>query len=276
MKQRRFKLGKVSAGILGLMALAALPAVLGAQTKTGDVVIGAQYVFKSASIEGDIPVRIHMPADYEDGKKAYPVLYMLEIADDFEFASTAADFLAACGRIPGLIVVSVDVDKLSGPPAAMIAFLDKELFPYVERTYRTLSRRVLYGHSGRSFAALFILINRPELFDDFICPGVGLSWPVEAGRFDFSTKMAELLTRAPSFPKTLVLSLGDEKKFFAGVDHFVSVLKEKAPKDFRWTYLQFPEDDHNSTKLKTLYHGLEFIFKPSPAGDPGGARSGSA
>jgi len=258
-------------GLLGLALSAALPAALGAQTRTGDVVIGARYVFKSAAIEGDIPVRIHLPAGYEDGRASYPVLYMLEIADDFTFASTAADFLAACGRIPGLIVVSVDVDKLSGPPAAMIAFLEKDLFPYVEKSFRTRPRRILYGHSGRSFAALFILLNRPELVDDLICPGAGLSWPVEAGRFDFSARMAELLAGKTTFPKTLVLSLGDEKKFFAGVDHFVSILREKAPKDFRWAYWQFPGDDHNSTKLKTLYRGLEFIFKSGPAAVSGGS-----
>lgn len=234
-----------------------------APVETGQVVLGTRYVFKSPSLEGNVPVRIHLPAGYEEGQASYPVLYMLEIADDFNFASTAADFLAACGRVPGLIVVSVDVDKLSGPPASMIAFMEKDLFPFVEGSFRTQPRRLLYGHSGRSFAALYILINRPELFSDLICPGVGLSWPAEPGRFDFAGKMADLLDKDASFPKTLVLSLGDEPKFFAGLDRFTSVLREKAPRDFRWTYLRFPEDEHNSTKLKTLYQGLEFIFKPA-------------
>ncbi len=251
-------------------------AALSAQTKTGNVILGGQYVFKSKSLAGEIPVRIHLPADYEDGKNAYPVLYMLEIANDFSFASTTADFLAACGRIPGLIVVSIDVDKLTGPPAGMIAFLEKDLFPYVENTFRTQPRRVLYGHSGRSFAALFILINRPDMFADFILPGLGLTWPPEAGRLDFAAKISELLDKSASFPKTMVLSLGDEKKFLAGIDHFLSILRAKAPKDFRWVYLPYPDDDHVSTKLKTVYQGLEFIFKPGPAGDPSGEWVGEA
>ncbi len=265
---------RLGAVLLMLTLLGA--AALSAQTKTGEVVFGTRYVFKSESLAGDIPLRIHLPADYDDGKNAYPVLYMLEIANDFNFASTSADFLAACGRIPGLIVVSVDVDKITGPPAGLIAFLEKDLIPYVERTFRTQPRRLLYGHSGRSFAALFILINRPGMFADFILPGVGLTWPVEAGRLDFAAKMSGLLDKLPSFPKTMVLSLGDEKKFFSGVEHFLSVLRRKAPKDFRWTYLQYPDDDHLSTKLKTLYQGLEFIFKPGPAGDPSGEWTGEA
>jgi enterochelin esterase-like enzyme len=243
--------------VLGSLALSSASA----QTKIGDVSIGTKFGFKSAHLDGEIPVRIHLPPAYEDGASRCSVLYLLEIADDFVFASASADFLARCGRIPGLIVVSIDVDNVAGPPQGMIDFMEKELFPYVERTYRTEPRRILYGHSGRSFAALFILLNRPEMFEGYICPGLGLSWPVEQGRMDFSAMAAERFAGLKSLPKSFVFSLGDEEKFFAGIERFISVLKDKAPSDLRWTYLQMPGDDHNSTKLKTLYQGLEFVFK---------------
>lgn len=243
--------------VLGFAALSSASA----QAKIGDVSIGTRFVFRSAHLEGDIPVRIHLPPGYESGASRSPVLYLLDIANDFVFASASADFLAGCGRIPGLIVVSIDVDKLAGPPQGMIGFMEKELFPYVERTYRTEPRRILYGHSGRSFAALFILLNGPGMFEGYICPGLGLSWPVEQGRMDFSAMAAERLAGLKSLPKSFVFSLGDEEKFFAGIERFISVLKDKAPSDLRWTYLQMPGEDHNSTKLKTLYQGLEFVFK---------------
>lgn len=247
--------------VLALIALSSASA----QTRVGDVSIGTRFAFKSAHLEGDIPVRIHLPPGYESGAARYPVLYMLDIAGDFVFASASADFLAACGRIPGLVVVDIDVDKLAGPPQGMIAFIEKELFPYVERTYRTEPRRILYGHSGRSFAALYILLNRPELFEAFICPGLGLTWPVEKGRMDFSAMAAERLAGLKTLPKSFVFSLGNEPKFFAGIERFMAVLKEKAPADLRWEYIPMPGDDHASTKLKTLYQGLEFIFRK---GDP--------
>lgn len=248
------------AAVMVLLALIALSPA-SAQTRIGDVSIGTRFVFKSAHVEGDIPVRIHLPPGCESGASRYPVLYMLDIADDFVFASATADFLAACGRIPGLIVVDIDVDKLAGPPQGMIAFMETELFPYVERTHRTEPRRILYGHSGRSFAALFMLLNKPELFEGYICPGLGLSWPVEKGRMDFSAMAAERLAGLKTLPKSFIFSLGDEPKFFAGVERFMAVLKDKAPSDLRWKYLAMPEDDHASTKLKTLYEGLEFVFR---------------
>jgi enterochelin esterase-like enzyme len=262
---RRRMTGRIGLAGLGLAGFALVLAVgtppgSAAQSKTGEVSIGTKYVFTSAYVKGEIPVRVHLPASPGKGGTPPPVLYLLEIADDFPYASATADFLARCGRIPGLIVVGVDVDKLSGPPQGLIDFLDKELVPFVEKTAGAGPRRLLFGHSGRSFAALFILLNRPDLFEGYICPGLGLTWPLEPGRIDFAALAEARLAKLSSLPKTLVFSLGDEEKFFPGIERFIAVLKAKAPSDFRWTYLRMPGEDHGSTKLKTLYQGLEFIF----------------
>ena len=249
------------AALLGAAVALSAPSTAPCQTKTGDVPIGASYVFRSTHLQGEIPVRIHLPSDYAKGESRYPVLYLLDIANDFVFASASADFLAQSGRIPSLIVVSIDVDKLSGSPQDMVDFLDKDLLPYVDRTWRTAPRRILYGHSGRSFAAFFMMLNRPELFEGYICPGFGVTWPVEQGRADLAAMAEERFAKMTSLPKAFVFSVGDEPKFYAGIERFQSILKAKAPADFRWTYIHMPGDDHTSTKLKTLYQGLEFMFK---------------
>jgi len=41
----------------------------------------------------------------------------------------------------------------------------------------------------------------------------------------------------------------------------VEILKTKAPQDLDWKYNNMPDDDHFSNKLKTLYEGLEHIFR---------------
>ncbi|HSA96872.1 MAG TPA: alpha/beta hydrolase-fold protein [Acidobacteriota bacterium] len=264
---RKTLAGRVRKGLAGpvlaLILTLGLAAGLRAQAKAGDVSIGTRYIFTSDHLKGEIPVRVHLPATLPAGAPPPPTLYVLEIADDFTYAAATADFLARCGRIPGLIVVAVDVDKLSGLPQGMIDFLDKELIPFVERTAGAGPRRILFGHSGRSFAALFILLNRPELFEGYICASLGLTWPLEKGRMDFAAMAEDRWSQRPSLPKALVFSLGDEEKFTAGIERFTSVLKSKAPSDLRWTYLHLPGEDHDSTKLKTLYQGLEFIFAPA-------------
>jgi tetratricopeptide (TPR) repeat protein len=232
-----------------------------AQTRTGDVVIGSHYVFPSKFLKAEVPVSIHLPRGYDNGSGRYPVLYLLDFGNDFPFAAAVADFLEATSRAPGLIVTAIAVDNLSGPPQAMLDYLEKELFPHIEKTYRTYPCRLLYGHSGRSFAALFILLNRPDLFYAYICPGLGLTYPPFPGAADFVALATARLSNLNSLPKSLYFSLGDERPFLPGVNKFIEVLKAKAPKDFEWKFAHMENDDHFSTKLKTLYGGLEFAFQ---------------
>jgi len=243
---------------LALTLLLGVPAA--AQTKTGEVSIGTRYIFTFPGFQGEIPVRVHLPAARSETKDPPPALYVLEIADDFVYASAVADFLARCGRIPGLVVVGIDVDKLSGPPRGMIDFLDKELIPFVEKTAGAGPQRILFGHSGRSFAALFMLLERPDLFEGYICPGLGLTWPLEQGRMDFTALAEARWAKLESLPRSLIFSLGDEAKFYPGVERFTAMLEAKAPAGLRWKYLHLAGEDHESTKLLTLYQGLEFVL----------------
>lgn len=250
-----------SVSILSLFfAVAVLGPPCAAQTKTGDILAGTAYSYSSAYLRSDVPVSVHLPRDYDRSDARYPVLYMLDFGNDFAFAGPVADFLEAAHRVPGLIVVAVAVDKLSGPPQAMLDFLEKELFPSVEKSYRTRPCRLLYGHSGRSFAALFVMLNRPDLFYAAICPGLGLMDPPMPGAVNFPALASAKLAGLSSFPKALYFSLGDEKPFLGGVGKLMEVFRTKAPRDFEWKFAPMESDDHYSTKLKTLYDGLEFAF----------------
>jgi predicted alpha/beta superfamily hydrolase len=232
-----------------------------AQIKTKDIVIGSSYSFIPKNIEGTIELSVHLPAGYEASTEKYPTLYLLDTDQDFVFGSAVADFLADNDRIPGLVVVGVFLGKASGAPPALIAFLENELFPFVEKNYKVEPCRILYGHSARSFATLYILLNRPDFFYGYICAGFGLTSPPWTTAIDLvklsETKISEMKT----LKKSLYFALGNEQPFFPGVRKFMDILTAKAPKDLDWNYENMPNDDHFSNKLKTLYNGLEFVFK---------------
>lgn len=252
----------ISCRVLGAFLL---PIMLAApcfpQQKTGDVLIGSTYSFSPKNIQGRIDVSLHFPEDYEKSGAKYPVLYLLDVEKDFVFGSAVADFLASNERIPGLVVVGVFLGNASGPPPQLIAFFENELFPFVEKNARVEPCRVLYGHSARSFATLFVLLNRPDLFYGYIGAGLGLTSPPWTTAIDL-VKLAEAkLSETKSLKKSFYFVLGNEQPFFSGVGKFVEILKAKAPKDFDWKYENMPDDDHFSNKLKTLYFGLEYVFR---------------
>jgi len=232
-----------------------------AQVKTQDIVIGTSYSFSAKNIEGAIDVNIHLPADYDASGEKYPVLYLLDVDQDFVFGSAVSDFLSRNFRIPGLIVVGVFLGKVSGVPPALIAFLENELFPFIEKNYRVQPCRTLYGHSARSFAALYVLLNRPDLFYGYICAGFGLTSPPWITGIDLVELSETKLSEMKTLKKSLYFVLGNEQPFYPGVRKFMNILSAKAPKDLDWDYENMPDDDHFSNRLKTLYHGLEFVFR---------------
>jgi tetratricopeptide (TPR) repeat protein len=232
-----------------------------AQEKTKDVLIGSSYLFTPKAIEGTLEVSVHLPEGYAESKERYPVLYLLDVETDFVFGSAVADFLGANNRIPNLIVVGVFLGKVSGAPPQLIEFLEKELFPFVETNYRVQPCRVLYGHSARSFAALYVLLNRPDLFYGYIGAGLGLTSPPFTTAIDLVKLSDSRLSAMTSLKKSFYFVLGNEQPFFPGVDQFIAILKSKAPKDLDWEYENMENDDHFSNKLKTLYNGLEHVFR---------------
>ena len=246
------------AAFLSFMALAALSF---SQEKTGDIIVGSTYSFTPKNIQGRIDVSLHFPKDYEKSGAKYPVLYLLDVEKDFVFGSAVADFLAANERIPGLVVVGVFLGNAMGAPPQLIAFFENELFPFVEKNARIEPCRVLYGHSARSFATLFVLLNRPDLFYGYIGAGLGLTSPPWTTAIDL-VKLADMrLSGMKSLKKSFYFVLGNEQPFLPAVGKFVEILKAKAPEDFDWKYENMPGDDHFSNKLKTLYFGLEHVFR---------------
>ena len=234
------------------------------QDKTGDVVIGSTYSFAPKNIEGRIDIRIHRPADYETSGEKYPVLYLLDVENDFVFGSAVADFLAANDKIPSLIVVSLFLGNASGAPPQLIVFLENEVFPFIEKGTRVQPCRVLYGHSARSLATLFVLLNRPDLFYGYIGAGLGLTSPPWTTAIDLIKVSEAKLAEMKTLKKSFFFVLGNEQPFYPGIQKFVDILRTKAPQDLDWKYENMPDDDHFSNKLKTLYGGLEHVFRGWP------------
>jgi tetratricopeptide (TPR) repeat protein len=234
------------------------------QEKTGDVTIGTTYSFTPKNFEGQVDVCVHLPPGYEKSSDKYPVLYLLDVERDFVFGSAVADFLAANDRTPALVVISVFLGNASGTPPQLIGFFENQVFPFIEGSTRVQPCRVLYGHSARSFAALFVLLYRPDLFYGYIGAGLGLTSPPWTTAIDFvkvsETRLAEMKTLKKSF----YFVLGNEQPFQPAVGKFSDILKAKAPQDLDWKYEKMSDDDHFSNKLKTLYFGLEHVFKGWP------------
>jgi len=150
---------------------------------------GRTYHFRSTVLDQTCVIDVSLPAGYAtDSLQRYPAVYVLDGAFEQEMAAAITRFYADAGKVPPMIVVGIrnpdrfhelTTDPVPGfpiPPAtpnpggadAFMRFVGDELIPWVQRTYRADSLRVLVGHSLGGLFALHTLGKRPELFTGWV------------------------------------------------------------------------------------------------------------
>jgi len=155
-----------------------------AQQDGDDIVIGEYKVLRSDILNEDRLLFVHLPESYEDTELSYPVLYLLwvDIHNYFADAVMVTEKLGRTGEIPPVIIIGVantnryrdllpvkSRDSGEGGGAdTFISFLEKELIPHVDKTYRTKDFRILAGPQAGAIFSLYTLTTKPELFQAFI------------------------------------------------------------------------------------------------------------
>ena len=129
---------------------------------------------------------IYLPEGYHGTKQSYPVLYITDGYAHGAHTAGSVDFLSKFDMAPKMIVVGIDnprdkryrdltvtpqknvkADSLSGADR-FLAYIEKEVIPYISSHYRTLDYKALAGTSHGGQFAINALIKRPGLFDGTI------------------------------------------------------------------------------------------------------------
>jgi len=262
--------------IISFLCLLFFTSSLLGQEAEKDFTIGKEYVVKSEILGQDRPILVYLPQDYEEKKKAYPVLYLLDGRGNFHHTTACVAFLSRNGRMPEMIVIAIpNTDDrtrdltpettmgkerfpTSGGAEKMLSFLKKELIPHVNEKYRTEDYRTLVGHS---FGGLFVthtFLHHPDIFDSYISISPSLWWD--------NQKMVKEQTDAffeeqQSLVGHLYMTMGNEGgSMLGGAWKLAALLEEKSPKDFKWEFDLMEEETHGSIPYRSTYKGLEFIF----------------
>jgi uncharacterized protein len=264
---------KTAISLLGTLVVLALVS----SSAFAQVAAVSTLTIKSKVLGEDRIIFVRTPQGYETNKRAYPVLYLTDGDAHLAHTSSTIEFLARNGRMSEMIVVGIpNTDRTRdltpakgvGPNAAQfptaggadnfLKFIETELIPEIEKSYRVQPYRILAGHSFGGLFAVHTLITRPEVFNSYIAVSPSLQWSDEA-----------TLKRAQEFFKTrqelhvtLFTSLGNEpgdigKDFVA----FKELLSKSKIKGFEWEAEQFMDEDHGSVVLRSHYLGLRKVYE---------------
>jgi predicted alpha/beta superfamily hydrolase len=222
-------------------------------------------------------IRIRLPEQCKPGlTEKYDVIYMTDGEWVNEMFSFIYNFAKNEKFLPSLIQVSISnkyidginmrdrdflpekvpYNNLAGGADNFLAFFKDELIPYINKKYPSNGLNSLFGHSYGGTFAMYALLKAPQLFDTYYCSDPSLSWN-DNYLITLANKTFETTT---VLDKTLWINGIEATAKWMGSTDMNAVLKTKAPKKLRWKISLFPNETHNSVRLKGIYDGLKFAY----------------
>lgn len=274
--------------ILLVIATTLSPALFSQSTNSRPFVLGITEEIVSKELSEKRTLNIYLPDGYKkDDTTRYPVIYLLDGGAD-------EDFIHICGlvqfnnfpwinRVPKSIVVgiantdrkrdftfptTVEADKkkypTTGGSARFIAFLEKELQPYISKQYHTSDARTIIGQSLGGLLATEILFKKPQLFNQYIIVSPSLWWD-----------NGSLLKQSPTIlsadykqPAAIYIGVGKEglaptaEPHVMEVDANLLVEKIKGTKSKTLTvhFDYLPQEDHATVTHQAVFNAFRVLY----------------
>ncbi len=236
-----------------------------------DFVIGDKVSFESKILNEKEIIVVIPPYNYRDNpNEKYPVVYVLDPGNNLIATYGIVNFYSFVSKImPKMIVVGiVNKDRerdflptkseeypTGGGADKFLNFIDSELTHYIDSIYPTEPYRCLIGHSAGGLFAIYTLINRPKLFNSFICIDPSMWYDDQS----YVKRLPDFFKNNKDIKKSLFISISNEKDM--GIFPFINELEKNAPKGFEWDYIHFKNETHNTLGFKSICSGFEMIFK---------------
>ncbi|MCC6725744.1 MAG: alpha/beta hydrolase [Saprospiraceae bacterium] len=252
-----------------LLLLVFLP-LFAQQTKP--FVLGEIHEIKSTQLGENRTLNIYLPEGYAacDTCK-YPVIYLLDGTADEDFIHVAG-LVQFCNFswiniLPPSIVVGIaNVDRkrdftfpttieqdkkdfpTTGGSANFIAFLEKELQPFIAKHYKTNGHKTIIGQSLGGLLATEVLFKKPDLFTQYIIISPSLWWDGE------SLLKHEMTTLAANRPQKVHVSIGNEGKVMERDAR--RLYKQLKANGIHVGYNCLGKEDHASIMHKALFEAF--------------------
>lgn len=247
----------------------------GKATPEKELIIGTVITLHSTLLREERPIIIALPDGYDTSRATYPVLYLTDGLQNIWHVMGTIEILARTGSIPPLIVVGIQSTNrirdftMTGSPDhpgsggghQFLAFIESELIPYVDSSYRTNPFRILEGHSLGGLFAASVFIENPALFNGIIIMSPSMWWNHE----ELTGRVGQFLNDHPHLDNVLFFGIGmgesgSEFGMRKELKNFVDVIAMKKPAGLRYELKEMEDEGHMSSTLLSNYYGLKFVF----------------
>ena len=247
------------------------------------IILGNEYFLYSTILDEDRAYSVSLPESYSEENssyKRYPLLIVLDGHAHFKSISGMINYMSSGyngnRRVPEMIVVAIKnvnrnrdftPDKIittrenvSGGGEKFLGFLEEELIPSLEKEYRTIPYRILFGHSLGGLLATHTYMKEQTLFNSFIAvdPSFG-TWDAEK----MDSKVAAVTDQ--SFHRFIYIATANwGKRNIRNRDRHVRLyesLNNKFEGEFPAKLEYFENENHGSVPVIAFHNGISSIFE---------------
>ena len=257
------------------------------------LVLGWVHEIQSVSLGEKRTLNIYLPEGYNKNDTIkYPVIYLLDGGAEEDFIHIAGlvryNTQPWINRFPRSIIVGIEntnrrrdftfavpnldfVKRMGFKPeqfpayggsAKFIAFMEKELQPYIAAKYKTNDQKTIIGESLAGLMATEILLKHRSLFDTYIIMSPSLWWGQES-----------LLAEAPGLlkngtPKDIKVYVGvcskeEDKIMYDDAVALSEVLKRYGGNRMKVYYDYLPDEVHATIIHQAVYNALRLLYPQS-------------
>ncbi|WP_428659324.1 alpha/beta hydrolase [Runella sp.] len=233
-------------------------------------------------------LNIYLPEGYnKNDTLKYPVIYLLDGSADEDFIHVVGliqfNNFSWINRVPKSIVVGIaNVDrrrdftypttmegdkkrnKTAGKSEKFIAFLEKELQPYIDHNYKTTNSKTIIGQSLGGLLATEILLKKPTLFNKYIIISPSLWWD----NASLLKQPSALLEAAFNAKTDIYIGVGKEGLTPSDIPHVMEVdanllaerLRTAKSKNVTIHFDYLPQEDHATIIHQAIFNALRLLY----------------
>ncbi|MBE8723539.1 alpha/beta hydrolase [Flavobacterium hungaricum] len=251
-------------------------------------VLGVIEEIQSKELGENRILNIYLPEGYktEDAAK-YPVIYLLDGSADEDFIHIAGlvqfNSFEWINQVPKSIVVGIaTVDRkrdftfpttiqndktrfpTTGHSDQFIAFIEKELQPFIAKKYKTSESKTIIGQSLGGLLETEILLKKPFLFNKYVIVSPSLWWD-NGSLLNLDSKM---LQENFSQPTEIYIAVGKEGLTPTEIPRVMEVdanllaekIKASKSKNIKVHFDYFPEENHGTILHPAVANSFKFFY----------------
>ena len=240
-----------------------------------------EFTIESKQVGETRNINVWTPPEYKTGTDSLPVMYMADggiVDEDFPHIANTLSALIIAKKIPPMILVGIantqrrrdltgpteiakdkEIAPIVGGSEKFRAFIKEELFPEINKRYRTTKEKSIIGESASGLFVVETFFLAPEMFDNYIAFDPSLWW----NNHYLVRTAKEHLTLFPKTQKRIWFAGSSAEDISQYTKSLAEILKTENLPNINWIYSPEPKEKHNTIFRATKEKAIIWTFNKS-------------